>query len=147
MQVRDVMSAPTVIVPTVTPAQEAARHLDYSGVGCLIVADGDKALGIVTDRDLALRVLGRGLPGTTQVGVVMSRNLVTVAPGDDIDMIAVLFRKHALRRLPVVEDGTVVGMVTIDDLLLHTHQVVGDLLGPVAAEILEPQHALVPPGS
>jgi CBS domain-containing protein len=146
MHVRDVMSAPTVIVPTVTPAQEAARHLDYSGVGCLIVADGEKAVGIVTDRDLALRVLGRGLPGSTRVGEVMSRNLVTVGPDEDVDVIAVLFRKHALRRLPVVDDGVVVGMVTIDDLLLHTHQVVDDLLAPVAAEILEPQHALQPAG-
>jgi CBS domain-containing protein len=140
------MSAPTVIVPSVTSAQEAARHLDYSGVGCLIVAGGEGAVGIVTDRDLALRVLGQGLPGTTQVGVVMSRNLVTAGPEDDLDMIAALFRKHALRRLPVVEDGDVVGMITIDDLLLHTHQVVGDLLAPVAAEILEPQHTLMAAG-
>ncbi|MGE5292047.1 MAG: CBS domain-containing protein [Micromonosporaceae bacterium] len=146
MHVRDVMSAPTVIVPAVTPAQEAARHLDYSGVGCLIVADGEQAVGIITDRDLALRVLAQGLPGTTRVGEVMSRNLVTVRPDDDVDMIAALFRKHAIRRLPVVEDGVVVGMVTIDDLLLHSHQILDDILAPVAAEILEPQHALSPYG-
>jgi CBS domain-containing protein len=146
MHVRDVMSAPTVIVPAMTTVQEAARHLDYSGVGCLIVTDGDRAAGIVTDRDLALRVLGRGLPGATRVSKVMSTDLVTVRPEDDLDIVAGLFRRHALRRLPVLEEGSVIGMITIDDLLLHTHQIVGDLLAPVAAEILEPQHALTASG-
>ena len=140
MQVRDVMSTPTVVVPAMTSVQEAARHLDYSGVGCLIVTDGARIAGIVTDRDLVLRVLARGLPPTTPVGDVMSATPVSVRPDEDLERIAGLFRRHAIRRLPVVDDGDVVGMITIDDLLLHSHQILGDLLGPVAAELLEPQH-------
>lgn len=145
MEVRDVMSTPTVVVPAITTVQDAARHMDYSGVGSLIVTDGDHLAGIVTDRDLALRVVAPGLPGNTPVGQIMSVGLVTVRPDDDVEMVARLFRKHAFRRLPIVEDGTVVGIVTVDDLLLYSHQVLGDLLGPVAAEILEPQHPLAGP--
>ncbi len=140
MQVRDVMSTPTVVVPAMTPVREAAQHLDYSGVGCLIITDGLRVAGIVTDRDLTLRVLARGLPGTTPVGQVMSAPPITIGPCDDLELIVDIFRKYAIRRLPVVEEGEVVGMITVDDLLLHSHQILGDLLGPVAAEILEPQH-------
>jgi CBS domain-containing protein len=134
------MSTPTVVVAAMTSVQEAAQHLDYSGVGCLIVTDGDRIAGIVTDRDLTLRVLARGLPPATQVGQVMSAGPVSVRPDDDLELIAGLFRRHAFRRLPVVDDGDVVGMITIDDMLLHSHRILGDLLGPVAAELLEPQH-------
>jgi CBS domain-containing protein len=134
------MSTPTVVVAAMTSVQEAAQHLDYSGVGCLIVTDGDRIAGIVTDRDLTLRVLARGLPPATQVGQVMSPGPVCVRPDDDLELIAGLFRRHSFRRLPVVDDGDVVGMITIDDMLLHAHQILGDLLGPVAAELLEPQH-------
>lgn len=146
MRVKDVMSTPTVAVPAITTVQEAARHMDYSGVGSLIIIDGDLVVGIVTDRDLALRVVADGLPGSTPIGQVMSADLVTVRPDDDLEAAAGLFRTHALRRLPVIEDGGVVGIVTVDDLLLCGHQMLGDLLGPVAAEILEPQHAMAAAG-
>lgn len=140
MQVRDIMSTPIVVVPAMTPVREAAQHLDYSGVGCLIVTDGERIVGIVTDRDLALRVLARGLPATTPVGQVMSPHPICVRPDDDLELIAGLFRRNAIRRLPVLDDGDVVGMITVDDMLLRSHEILGYLLGPVAAEILEPQH-------
>jgi CBS domain-containing protein len=140
MQVRDVMSAPIVVVPAMTPVREAAQHLDYSGVGCLIVSDGDRIVGIVTDRDLTLRVLARGLPATTPVGQVMSPGPICVRPDDDLESAAGLFRRNAVRRLPVVDNGDVVGIITVDDTLLRLHQILGNMLGPLAAEILEPQH-------
>lgn len=145
MQVRDVMSTPIVVVPAMTPVREAAQHLDYSGVGCLIVTDGERIVGIVTDRDLTLRVLARGLPTTTPVGQVMSPGPICVRPDDDLDSIADLFRRNAVRRLPVVDNGDVVGMITVDDMLLRSHQILGHLLGPLAAEIFEPQHPAAAP--
>lgn len=143
MKVKDYMSTPVVTVPSVTPVRDAARQMDFSGVGCLVVVDAGRMVGVITDRDLALRALARDLPGdTTQVRQVMSRAVISVAADDDIDAAVAAFRRNAVRRLPVVVDDAVVGMVTVDDLLLHAHQILSALLGPVSGEILEPQHAM-----
>lgn len=141
MRVREVMSTPVVTVPPVVSVQEAARHMDYSGVGSLIVTDDERVVGIVTDRDLVLRVLARELPGQIPISRVMSTDVIAVAPGDDIDAAVHAFRTHPVRRLPVIDDDVVVGMITIDDLLLRSQHLLTDLLGPVSNEILEPQHA------
>lgn len=144
MKVRELMTTPIVVVPAITPVREAARQMDYTGVGSLLVVDQepgrDRIVGIVTDRDLALRVTATDLPGDTPVSEVMSPDPVAVTPDDDVDVALHAFRRHDFRRLPVVDRGTAVGMVTVDDLLLRSYQILGDLLGPVSAEILEPQH-------
>ncbi|WP_214321725.1 CBS domain-containing protein [Nonomuraea sediminis] len=140
MKIKDVMSAPIVEVTPFTPIRDVAQHMDYSGVGCVIVTDGHEITGIVTDRDLALRVLGRGLDADGPISMVMTPAPVTVRPDDDLDMAYETLRRHAFRRLPVVDSGTVIGMVTLDDLLLHSHQMTADLLRPVISEISEPQH-------
>lgn len=142
MKVKDYMSTPVVTVPSVAPVRDAARQMDFSGVGCLVVMDAGQMVGVITDRDLALRVLARSLPGDTQIGHVMSRAVVSVAADDDLDVAVAAFRKNAVRRLPVVIDDSVVGMVTVDDLLLHAHQILSAVLSPVSGEILEPQHAV-----
>jgi len=105
----------------------------------LVVSDG-RPLGIVTDRDLALRVIARDLATTMAIAEVMSTDLVTVNAGDDIEMAFAAFRRRPFRRLPVITDGEVVGMVTVDDLLLLSHRMHSDLLGPVASELAEPQY-------
>ncbi|MBB6345831.1 CBS domain-containing protein [Nonomuraea muscovyensis] len=69
----------------------------------------------------------------------MTPDPVTVRAGDDLYVAVEVFRRHSFRRLPVLDEEAVVGMVTVDDLLLHVHQVTGDLLKPVAREIGEPQ--------
>jgi CBS domain-containing protein len=141
MKIRDIMSAPPVVVPPIASTQDVARHMDHSGVGCVLVVDDGRLIGIVTDRDLALRVLGRGRPGDTCVDMVMTPRPITVRPDDDTDAAYRAFRRNAFRRLPVVDEVDVVtGMVTIDDLLLQTSRLQQDLLRPVASEILEPQH-------
>ncbi|MGW5261675.1 CBS domain-containing protein [Microbispora sp. NPDC004025] len=140
MRVKDLMSTPVVVVPPITPVRDVARHMDYSGVGCVVVSEGRGVAGVVTDRDLALRVLAQGGDGDTPVGRVMSENPVVVRPEDEIEAAFDLFRHHAFRRLPVADEAGVVGMLTIDDLLLQMHQLTADLLTPVVKEISEPQH-------
>lgn len=142
MKVKDYMSTPVVTVPTIVSAQDAARQMDFSGVGCLVVMDTERMAGIVTDRDLALRVMAAGLPPDTPIGQVMTGDVISVSADDDVDVALATFRTHAVRRLPVRAGDTVVGMITVDDLLLHSHQILSALLGPVCGEILEPQHAV-----
>ncbi|WP_327043488.1 CBS domain-containing protein [Microbispora sp. NBC_01189] len=139
MKIRDVMSTPVVVVPPVTPVRDVARHMDYSGVGCVVVSEGQGVLGVVTDRDLTLRVLARGGDGDAPVGQVMSERPVVLRPGDEVEVAFDTFRRHSFRRLPVADEEGVVGMLTLDDLLLQMHQLTADLLTPVVKEISEPQ--------
>ncbi|HKA69889.1 MAG TPA: CBS domain-containing protein [Actinomycetes bacterium] len=140
MKIKDVMSVPGVTVPPHSSVAESARLMAYEGVGSvLVVADGCP-LGIVTDRDLVLRVLARDLPTTTAIAEVLSGELVTVNAADDIDVAFATFRRRPFRRLPVLADGEVAGMITVDDLLMLSHHMHSDLLGPVASELAEPQY-------
>jgi signal-transduction protein with cAMP-binding, CBS, and nucleotidyltransferase domain len=140
MKIKNVMSVPGVTVPPQSSVAEAARLMAYEGVGSVLVVSDGRPLGIVTDRDLALRVVARELPMTTPVGEVMCTELVTVNSGDEVDVAFATFRRHPIRRLPVVADGEVVGMLTVDDLLMLSHRLHSDLLGPVASELAEPQY-------
>ncbi|MBD3135313.1 CBS domain-containing protein [Microbispora bryophytorum] len=140
MKIKDVMSTPVVVVPPITPVRDVARHMDYSGVGCVVVSEGRGVAGIVTDRDLAVRVLAQDRTGDTPVGQVMSEHPVVVQAEDEVEVAFDTFRRHSFRRLPVDAEGGVVGMLTIDDLLLQMHQLTADLLTPVVKEISEPQH-------
>ncbi|MEU8173137.1 CBS domain-containing protein [Microbispora hainanensis] len=140
MKIKDVMSTPVVVVPPITPVRDVARHMDYSGVGCVVVSEGPGIAGVVTDRDLAVRVLAQDKGGDTPVGEVMSEQVVMVDADDEVEVAFDVLRRHSFRRLPVAAEGSVVGMVTVDDLLLQMHQLGADLLTPVVKEISEPQH-------
>ena len=140
MKIKNVMSVPGVTVPPQSSVAESARLMAYEGVGSVLVVSDGRPLGIVTDRDLALRVVARELPSTSPVGEVMTTDLVTVESGDEVDVAFAAFRRHPFRRLPVLTDGEVVGMLTVDDLLMLSHRMHTDLLGPVASELAEPQY-------
>ena len=140
MNIRHIMSAPAVTVPPLTPVAAVARHMDHSGVGCVLVVDEGRLIGIITDRDLALRVVARERPYDVPVSQAMTVRPVTIAPDAELEDAFRIFRRGQFRRLPVVDGTDVIGIVTVDDLLLHSHQREGDLLRPVASEILEPQH-------
>ncbi len=142
MKVKDHMSTPAVTVPTLVSAQDAARQMDFAGVGCLVVVDAERMVGIVTDRDIALRVLAADLPPDTPIDQVMTRDVISVSADDDVNTALAVFRSHAVRRLPALTGGTVAGVITVDDLLRHAQRVLSALLGPVAGEIAEPRHAV-----
>lgn len=137
MKVSDAMSAPAVAVPPGTSLAEAARQMEECGVGSVLIIEGGALLGIVTDRDLGVRGLGREMDRETPVEAVMSPRVVSVDATDDIDQAYRTFRRSGVRRLPVLDERRVVGMLTVDDLLLDVFQRVADLLGPVAWSILE----------
>ncbi|MER6301730.1 CBS domain-containing protein [Kitasatospora sp. NPDC001539] len=118
-KIRDVMTAGPVTVPRLCSVRDAARFMRDSAIGDVLVADGDELYGLLTDRDLVVRVLADGKdPDSTNAGDVCSAELVTVAPGDDVRQAVDLMRQHGLRRLPVVEDGRAVGVVSLGDLAL-----------------------------
>ncbi|MGW7201557.1 CBS domain-containing protein [Streptomyces chryseus] len=119
-QVREIMTSAPATVGVLTAVSEVAHRMREEDIGVVLVAEGDELRGLVTDRDLVVRVLAEGKdPGETTVRDVCSTDLVTVAPGDEVDDAIRLMRENALRRLPVVEGSTAVGIVSLGDLAIE----------------------------
>jgi CBS domain-containing protein len=115
--VREVMTVdPTAVSRDVT-AREAARLLVERDVGPLPVVDGDELIGIVTDRDLVVRVLADDRdPACTTVGEIASTSVVSVGPDEQVEQALELMDEHHFRRLPVVEEGRLVGILSHGDV-------------------------------
>ncbi|MBT2510540.1 CBS domain-containing protein [Streptomyces sp. ISL-98] len=118
--VREVMTSTLVTVGTLTAVSEVAHRMREEDIGAVLVTEGDELRGLVTDRDLVVRVLAEGKdPGDTTAAEACSPDLVTVTPDDDVDHAIQLMREHSLRRLPVVEGTTAVGIVSLGDLAIE----------------------------
>ncbi len=118
--VAEVMSTGLATVTADATVVEAARLMRDQDVGAVLVTDGDTLTGILTDRDIAIRVVAGALdPLETRVADVASRSLATLSPQDTLDRAAEVMRTEAVRRLPVVEDGRPVGIVSLGDLALE----------------------------
>lgn len=114
---------------------EIVRTMEEQNVGCVVLVVGGKPVGIVTDRDLTLRVLGKGMdPAKTAVSTVMTRPVVTVTDWLEPLEAAAKMRQHGIRRLPVVRaEGLLEGIVTLDDLVYHLGRTGGALSETLAA--------------
>ena len=118
MQVSDIMSSRVVCIGADEPVSAAAKLLKRSNVGALPVCDGSRRLrGIVTDRDIVTRCIALDAdPAQTRVAEIMSRGVVTAAPTDEVSRAAHTMRDDQVRRLPVLDGGKLVGMVTLCNL-------------------------------
>jgi CBS domain-containing protein len=109
-------SHPVTLPPSATVARAAAAMRD-SDIGDVLVMDRGGALcGIVTDRDIAVRVAAEGRKPSTKLEAVLSEEVVTVTSMDTLERAVELMRERAVRRLPVVNDDAVVGVVSLGDL-------------------------------
>jgi signal-transduction protein with cAMP-binding, CBS, and nucleotidyltransferase domain len=116
-EVRDVMTAAPETIELDAPIRDAAALMARSDIGSVIVVEGGQNRGIVTDRDIALRVVAEGAdPVTTMVAQVMTPFPASIAPTASVHEAIQLMRQHDIRRLPVVESGRPVGMVALADL-------------------------------
>ncbi|MGW0548518.1 CBS domain-containing protein [Streptomyces altiplanensis] len=119
-KVREVMTAVPFVVGPRTSVAEVARVMRDEGIGAVLVAEGDELRGLVTDRDLAVRIMAReGDIADYSAADACSDELITVSPDDGLDRAVSLMREHAVRRLPVVEDGLPVGIVSLGDLAVE----------------------------
>ncbi|MEV3987639.1 CBS domain-containing protein [Streptomyces sp. NPDC049837] len=119
-KIREVMTADPLAVGPQTSVVEVARLMRDEDIGAVLVTEGGQLRGLVTDRDLVVRVLCRG--GNAEdhsVADACSAEVVSVTPDDDIRRAVDLMRRHALRRLPVVEEGRPVGIVSLGDLAVE----------------------------
>ena len=118
MQVSEVMSDAPVMVDRLAPLWRAAAEMRTWGVGAVLVRDGERLVGILTDRDIAVRAVANRADRAS-VYQAMSAPVHTVAPHDDIDVAVQLMSQHRIRFLPVCTNGDVVGVVTQADIAHH----------------------------
>ena len=109
-------SRPTTVSPD-TAAREAAQIMKSEDTGIVPIVEGDRLVGVITDRDLTLRIVAENAGADTRVGELASKDLVTVDPQQSLEEAARLMAEHQVRRLPVVEeDGRLVGILAQKDL-------------------------------
>ena len=138
MLVRECLrSAPVTVPPTCTLA-EAGGLMGSHGVGSLLVVDGGRLVGIVTDRDVTVRGTGLGKPPTADVGSVMTADPVTIQGSADVFEAFKIFKTASARRLPVLEDEDLAGIISVDDLLVSLVVEFGAVMSPIAQELVHP---------
>lgn len=135
-----------------TPEQtvvEACQLLRNHNVGCLVVEEEGKLCGIVTDRDLALKVIGTDKdPASTSVREVMTPDPVHISANHSLHTLTSFMHRHQVRRVPIVDtQGKVIGMVTLDDLLILLGKELSDMGQGIAAAVLRKPiaHEDIPP--
>jgi CBS domain-containing protein len=103
-------------------------------IGSLPVTEDERLVGMITDRDITTRVVAESaVPETTSVGDVYSRDLISVEPNNDLEEALGLMARHQVRRLPVVENGRLVGMVAQADIALKENEKrTGQLVGAIS---------------
>jgi signal-transduction protein with cAMP-binding, CBS, and nucleotidyltransferase domain len=121
-RIQDVMTPNPVTMAATSPVTEAARAMRDQDIGNVIVEQGDSMCGIVTDRDITVRVVAEGQdPDSVKLGDICSKDVTAVSPDDSVEDAVALMRQKAVRRLPVVSGGRPVGMVSLGDLAVDAH--------------------------
>lgn len=137
VKLRELMTAAVITAAREESAAAVAQMMRDRGVGSVVVTDaGGEPVAIVTDRDLAVRVLAdEGADGSARVGDCATSPLISGEPDMDLEEAAALMVQHRIRRLPVAEGGRLAGIVTLDDIAVRT----GDLevAQRMTAEVIE----------
>ncbi|RLM36540.1 CBS domain-containing protein [Haloarcula sp. Atlit-120R] len=116
LPVREIMRTPVKTISPDAPVIEAAQRLRDEDIGSLVVEDGGSCVGIITESDIVAVTAAEGDTRALSVGDVMAETLVTVTPEVDIETAVERLRTNNVKKLPVVEDGELVGIVTITDI-------------------------------
>ncbi|GAA1525480.1 CBS domain-containing protein [Dactylosporangium maewongense] len=118
-QVKNIMTSAPLTIDVDAPITAAAELMRDADIGALVVTATSGVRGVLTDRDVTVRVVATGAdPATTAVGDVVAPDLVAVSPHDDVDTATELMRTNALRRLPVLDGDNLVGIVSLGDLAI-----------------------------
>jgi signal-transduction protein with cAMP-binding, CBS, and nucleotidyltransferase domain len=136
MRAIDAVRKPPATVASDASIADAARMMDTLVIGALVVMDGDRPVGVVTDRDIAIRSVARDVPTDARVDAVMSSGVIAMEAGAELRMALTIFHSHAIRRLPLVEDGRIVGMLTTDDLLIDIVADLGEIVRPITGQVV-----------
>lgn len=142
MKIRDMMTKETRSVTPDTPVIEAAGLMRLHDIGVVPVLDGQRVVGMLTDRDIVLQVVADGAdPRTTLARDVMSTGSISVEADQEVERAVELMQKYQVRRLPVLDAGGVlVGIVSLGDIAVDVH---AGLSGKALKEVSEPAAPLI----
>lgn len=117
MKVREIMTTEVATAQPDSTLEEVASMMKEEDTGAIPVLDEDELVGIITDRDIVVRCIAEGKDATeTNVEDILSEDLVTISPDDDVEEAARLMSERQIRRLPVVEEGELIGMISLGDI-------------------------------
>ena len=115
--VNQVMSKKVLTAEKSTSLQDAAQKMNQLNVGCVIVTDISKPIGIVTERDFVTKVAAEGRPLFTEISEVMSSPLITIEPEETIWEASEIMKEKLIHKLPVIEEDQVIGVITTSDIV------------------------------
>jgi len=119
MSVSDVMSRRLITADVSETADRLAGRMAAGKVGCIIITNDTRPVGIVTERDIVVKVVSRNVqPSTAKAEELMSRPLITIGPEKSVELASREMIRHRIRRLPVIQGKKLVGLVTDSDLLV-----------------------------
>ncbi len=124
MEVKDIMSKDIVIADLNDTIMDVAKLMAHHNIGCIpVTEDGAKVLGVITDRDIILSLAKYELdPNVTSAKSIMTSKVYSVKPNADLRDALDLMKKQRIRRLPVVENDLLLGMVSLGDFAVHNSQ-------------------------
>jgi len=115
--VKDIMTKNVITITVDKSVFEAAELMNSKGIGCLLIVKDEVPVGIVTERDFVRRVVAKNLPYSVKVSEIMTKNLVTVDPDVSLKDAAGLMSINKIRRLPVLKQNKLVGIVVASDFV------------------------------
>lgn len=115
--VNQIMSKSVLTANKSTTIQESAEQMRKSGVGCVIVTEDSKPVGIVTERDFVTKVAAEGRPLFTEISEIMSRPLITIDPEETVWEASEKMKEKRIHKLPVEENDQIVGIITTTDIV------------------------------
>ncbi len=117
IRVKNIMSKGVLSVDSGINVNEAAKMMEDASVGAIIVMENNTPIGIITDRDFAVKIVAHAYPITTSVKKIMSTPLIGVNPEESVWTVADLMYTRKVRKIPVIDEDKVVGIVTASDLV------------------------------
>lgn len=149
MKIKDIMSKDVEVVSPETLLHEVAKKMQASDCGSVLVAEDDRLVGVITDRDIALRCVAKSHdPASTRADQVMTKEILYCRAGDEMEDVVQNMMRNKVRRLPVLDDDKrLVGIVSLGDMAASStdehHLICGRALGHICAA---PMHLVDPEG-
>ncbi len=136
VSVKDIMTKAVVSIDVAATITDAAKMMEDTKIGAIVVTENNTPVGIVTDRDFAIKVVAHAYDPTTPVRMIMSSPLYSISPDESIRMIADFMYTRGIRKLPVIDNDKVIGIVTATDLVRQFAVCTGDDLRKMYCETI-----------
>jgi len=134
--VKDIMTKSVVSIDAATTITDAAILMEDAEIGAIVVTENNTPVGLITDRDFAIKVVAHAYPRTSPVKMIMSSPLYSISPDESVRMIADFMYTRGIRKLPVIDNDKVIGIVTATDLVRQFAVCTGDDIRKIYCETI-----------